>query len=105
MKPQLSGLLNALGVTAYVSLVAALMFNADRLFGNLPQQYAWLGIILFLLLLVTSAAITGALVFGRSVWLYLEDHKQQALLTLISTISWLIVLVVIAVTALALINR
>lgn len=105
MKPQLSGLFNALGVTAYVSLVATIIINGDRLFGNLPEQYAWLGILLFLLILVASAAITGTLVFGRSVWLYIEGHKQQSLMTLVSTISWLVVMIVIVVTALALINR
>lgn len=79
--------LNALGTAAYVTIVSAVMNNAEKIFG---QTKSLIGPIAFLLLFVTSAAITGGLVLGKPVMLYLEGKKEDAVKFFICTICWLI---------------
>ena len=79
-------LLHALGALAYVSGVASVMFNAERIFGEKPGIA---GVIAFLLLFILSAAVTGALVIAKPVMLYLNGQKTEALKLISYTIGWL----------------
>lgn len=54
----------ALGEAVYITLVALLMFSIQKLFGEKPDPVI-IAPIAFLLLLVISAAISGALIFGK----------------------------------------
>lgn len=83
----LYGLLHALGVLVYVLLVAWIMFNGQRFFG---QMDGFLGPAAMLMLFVLSAAITGALVFGRPALMYLNGQKTEAVDFLLYTLAWLL---------------
>lgn len=86
------GLIDALGVVVYIILIAVILNNGEKTFG-LMRNY--LGPIIFLLLFVISAAITGALTLGRPVLLYLDNKKAEAIKLFFYTISWLILALLI----------
>ena len=52
---------NSLGTAAYVAIVAVIIYNAEKIFGTMKNI---IGPIAFLLLFVTSAAITGFLILA-----------------------------------------
>jgi hypothetical protein len=81
-------LFHAVGITAYISLVAALMFNGERFFGD---EKSFLIPVAMLLLFVMSAAITGGLTFGRSLLWYLDGRKKEAVLLAIYIVGWLFI--------------
>ena len=71
-----SAAIHSLGVVAYVSLVAGLMQFITKHLSNKPDTvFAPMTV---LLLLVTSAAITGYLVLGQPLMLYLDGKKSEA---------------------------
>ena len=83
----LKSLVSAAGVLLYSSAVAWLMFNAHKIFGK-PTNF--LMPLFILLLFVISASITGLLVLGRPIHLYMNDLKKEAFTLLFSTLAWLI---------------
>jgi len=76
------------------------MFGVQKWFGSKPDP-AVIAPIAFLLLLVISAAISGALILGKPAMLYLDGQKKDALKLFSLTVGWLIVLLVIAFTIVA----
>lgn len=76
----------AAGAFAYIGGVAWLLFNAGR-FVHVVQSP--LIPVFMLLLLVISATITGLLVLGRPVMMYLSGQKKEALTFLLATIGWM----------------
>lgn len=85
--------LNSIGVAIYVTGVSLVMRNGEKIFGKMDT---FLGPIVFLLLFVLSAAITGTLVLGRPIILYLENRKADAIKLFIYTIGWLFVIILSA---------
>lgn len=94
-------LLNSVGVLVYVSLVALIMQNGEKIFGKM-QNY--LGPIAFLLLFILSAGVTGALVLGRPILFYLDGKKVEAIKLFGFTLAWLFVLTVLALVINIIIN-
>lgn len=88
-----NALVNAAATTAYIMLVATFMSHAENLFGHQEAGDTVLAPIIFLLLFVISAAITGFAVFGRPVMWYMEDKKREAVALLGATIGFLILFV------------
>ena len=88
----LAGLLSALGEGVYVFLVALFMFNSTKIAGNEPGI---VGIVSVLLIFVISAALSGAIVLGKPILLYLEGKKSEAIKLFGMTIGWMLVLLVI----------
>ena len=66
---------HAVLVLAYVSLVASIMNHGNTWFG--PKDTAWTPVAM-LMLFVLSAAITGSLVLGRPVMMFLDGQKKEA---------------------------
>ena len=95
----LRSFLNAVGVFVYVALIAWLGFNSQKIFGKTPSFLAPLFIIL---LFVVSACITGALVLGRPILMYLNGQKKEALVLFFATLGWLVLFLVVVVIVLAL---
>lgn len=91
----------ALGEVIYVSLVATVMFIVGKLFGDKPDPDI-IAPIAFLLLFVISAAVSGALILGKPVMLYLDGQKQDALKLFGLTIGWLVLFLFIAFSIVAL---
>src|SRR3989344_9155769 len=87
-------LLHALGVLAYISLVANIMLYAEGLFGDGPSVW---GIMAFLMLFVLSAAIVGLLIFAKPVMLFLAGERKPAIEFLTATVSWLGILTVVII--------
>ncbi len=79
--------INALGTVAYIALVAAIMQNAERFFGQTEDTI--LAPIVFLTLFVLSAAITGSLVIGKPILMYINNEKSQAVRLFVYTLGWL----------------
>lgn len=79
----------ALGEVAYISLVATGMFIVGKLFGDKPDPEI-IAPIAFLLLFVISAAVSGALILGKPVMLYLDGQKPAALKLFGFTLGWLV---------------
>lgn len=97
----LKSFINALGVLIYTSAVAWLLFNNQTIFG---QTSSFLMPLFVLLLLIISACLTGLLVLGKPVHLYLNGLKKAALVLLFSTLAWL-VLFALAVVAILLLSH
>lgn len=85
--------INAIGTTAYIILVASFMFSL-RSFQGL-EEIVFIPIAM-LLLFVCSAAITGFLVFGKPVMLYIDGKKREAVSLLGYTIGILFLITIIA---------
>lgn len=84
--------LDAIGTVAYVILVASLMFSLQ---GVLPKEDTVFVMASFLLLFVCSAAITGFLVFGKPVMLYMDGKKKEAVSLLGYTIGIIFLITII----------
>jgi hypothetical protein len=76
----------SVGVVIYIFLVALLMTNGQRLFGKVDNVISGVAM---LLLFVFSAAVTGSLIFGKPILMYLDGAKKEAVKMLIYTIIWL----------------
>ena len=78
--------LTSLGVVAYILGISWFMINAEKLFGTVQEFW---GPAVMLLLFVFSALITGLLVLGYPIWLYLEQRKRDAVRVLLCNAGWL----------------
>ncbi|MBI4084954.1 MAG: hypothetical protein HY432_00355 [Candidatus Liptonbacteria bacterium] len=90
----LKSFINAAGVFIYVSAVAWLMFNSQNIFG---KDENFLIPLFVLMLFVISALITGLLILGKPIHLYLSGFKKEAFILLFSTLGWLILLTAVVV--------
>ena len=88
----LTSFLHSLGMLAYIMLVAWIMSNAKMIFGEMNDFW---GPVIFLMLFVFSAFLSGLLVLGRPIWLYLEHKKKEALFFLFVVFGWMFVLLII----------
>ena len=80
--------LHAIGVAVYIILVVSLLSNAKYIFGEKDTVYIP---VFMLLLLIISATITGSLVLGRPLLMYIDGQKKEAIMFLSATIAWLAV--------------
>ncbi|MFA5644556.1 MAG: hypothetical protein WC928_03465 [Patescibacteria group bacterium] len=71
------GLLNALGVLAYIFLLSIFMNQANTWFGK--QDHDIITPVAVLLLFLFSALVTGGLVLGQPIILYLDGQKKESL--------------------------
>lgn len=85
--------LSALGEGVYVMLVSLFMQCASRLFG--PPDPNFLGFIVFILVFVLSAAVSGALILGKPILMYLDGKKKEAVTLFAYTLMWIMVLVAV----------
>lgn len=93
----LKSLRNALGVLVYVTGVALAMFNMEHAFDNEPS---FLVPVIMLLLFIISAAVTGSLVLGKPIMLYLDNQKKEAFIFLFLTLAWLVSFIILILASL-----
>jgi len=74
---------DVLGTALYVFLVSQIMINGDRLFGEMENNS--FAPMLFLLLFLFSALVTGYLVLGKPIMMYLDGQKKEAVKLLFYT--------------------
>jgi hypothetical protein len=91
--PALESLGHAILVAVYVSLVAFIMNHGSTWFGK--TDTAWTPVAV-LMLFVLSAAITGSLVLGRPILMYLDGKKKEALQFFGYMVGWLFILTLAA---------
>jgi hypothetical protein len=85
--------LNAIGTVVYIVLVISLIFSLRIL----PEPEDMILVpIAMLLLFVCSAAITGFLVFGKPVMLYIDGKKKEAVSLLGYTVGILFLITILA---------
>jgi hypothetical protein len=87
-KKILFSFLNSAAVMIYITSVALIMQNAEKLFGKMKDT---LGPVAFLLLFVISAAIVSTLVFGWPIYLFSNNEKREAIIRLGLNLGWLFV--------------
>lgn len=85
-------LLNSVGVFIYVTSVATIMQNGEKIFG---ERENFFGPIAFLMLFVLSATVCGALVLGRPILFYLDGLKKEAVKLFGYTIGWLLAITIV----------
>jgi len=90
-------LANSLAVFLYVSGVAWFLFNGEKIFGQQEKNF-WMPVAL-LLTLIISATITGSLVLGRPILLYLKGLKTESIKLLFYTIISLFVITLIVLAS------
>jgi hypothetical protein len=95
----LRALWSALGVTAYVALVAVIISNGERIFNHLRPGI--IGPLAFLLLFVFSALLTGTLVLLPPARLYFDGRKTEGIRLLLYTAGWLGVMTIVVLIILA----
>lgn len=88
--------IDAVAVTGYVAAISSIIRNGERIFGKMDN---FLGPVAFLLLFVSSAAITGALVLGRPVMLFLDGQKKEAIKLFLFSVGWLLAITIVIFTA------
>jgi hypothetical protein len=86
-------LINSIGVLLYVSGIAWIMQNGEKIFGKMNHVR---GAVAFLLLFVFSALVTGLLTLGRPAFLFLDGLKKEAVKMLIYTTGWMFAITVLA---------
>lgn len=90
------GIVQAIGVTAYCSLVGLVMWNGDKIFGKVDN---YLGPVVGIMLFSVSALICGLLVFYKPYKLFFENKKQEAINVVLSTaVSLFIILLALFAT-------
>ncbi len=83
----LRSFLHAAGVFVYVSFVAWLMFNNQKIF---DEQDNFLVPVFMLLLFLISATVTGLLVLGKPIHMYMNGLRREAFTLLFATLVWLV---------------
>lgn len=89
----IKSLISAFGTLVYVSAVAWLMINTKSIFGKVPEPNLFIPIFM-LLLFIISATVTGLLVLGKPISLYLGGSKKEAIVLLSATLGWLVIFLV-----------
>ena len=83
----------------YIVIVSTVMQNASRFIGS--DNDSMFAPIVFLLLLVISAATMGVLIFGKPVMLYIDGKKREAVQMVAYTISCLAIFTVLLFVVIA----
>lgn len=87
-----TGLIQALGVTTYISIVSIVMNNAEKIFGKMDNV---IGPVTFLTMFATSALICGLLVFKKPYELFSDGKKKEAINVVVYTAVSLFVILVL----------
>lgn len=82
---------SSVGVFAYVGVISWVLIHGEQFFGSLPKG-DFRGPMLFLMLFVFSALVTGLMVLGRPTYLFLTGSKKEALMLLGYTVAALFAL-------------
>jgi len=94
----------ALGEVGYIFLVAMFFRTMEKYFSGQPDPPAPFGMVIMLTLFVVSAAVSGALIFGKPVLMYLEGKKRESIELFAFTLGWLVLFLIIFLTALIFLN-
>lgn len=88
------GLINAFGVLVYVSLLAIFFNQANNWFGETDREI--ITPVAALMLFIFSALVTGTLVLGKPLTLYIDGYKKEGLKLLFFTGAGLFIFLILA---------
>lgn len=88
-RPPLAGLLQAVGIVAYVMFVSWFFSAMENYSPPVAVDSPFLFFIFFLTLFVFSAAVTGLLFFGFPAYLLLHAQLKKAFLVMGYTVAWM----------------
>jgi len=83
-------LIQSFSAFVYIIIISLFMSNGEKIFGGGDDNI--LIPIAILLLLVLSVSVMGLLIFGKSILMYLEGEKKDAIKLTIYTITSLFVI-------------
>ncbi len=86
-------IIDSIGTAAYIILIASFIYFLKSSFSD--QKDTIITTVSALLLFVCSAAITGFLVFGKPIMLYVDGKKREAISLLGYTIGMLALITII----------
>ena len=98
-----TALVNALLTTLYIILVASFMFFGSQV--KIGRANSILVPITLLLLFVFSASLTGFLILGKPVLMYIDGKKKEALALLTYTLTFFSIITFIAIILLIVFTR
>ncbi|MBU0531057.1 hypothetical protein KJ910_00975 [Patescibacteria group bacterium] len=87
-------LAQATAVFIYIILISLFLNNAEQWFGQLDGVTAP---VLMLMIFVFSAAVTGGLVLGVPILMYLEGAKAKAVKNFVATLGWMLLLIILTI--------
>jgi hypothetical protein len=90
--------LYCIGAGIYIVAVAALMQNAEKIFGKVDSIVS---VTAFLLLFSLSVFVVGGLLAAKPIMLYIDGKKKEAVSWLISSAGWMLLFFAIALLILA----
>ena len=67
-----------------MAIVATIMNNAERIFGNMDKSIGTVG---FLMLFVLSTGVVGTFIIGKPIMLYIDNKKKEA----VSLLIWILI--------------
>ncbi|MCL4415234.1 MAG: hypothetical protein M1365_00815 [Actinobacteria bacterium] len=88
------GFFQATALVIYCALIALFIWNANQIFGKITD---FRGPLLFLLIFVTSALISGVLTLGYPFLLWQKKESQKALKLVFYTAGFLVVYAILTV--------
>lgn len=97
------GFLHALAVVAYVCLLATFFSRANSWFGQADREI--FSPVAAMLMFIFSALVTGGLVLGKPIMLYVDGQKKEGVKLLFFTGLCLLFFTVLAFLILALLNK
>jgi len=95
------GLVQALGIVAYCSLVALFFQFANQ--GQPDPKGIWAPV-LMLTLLVFSVAVSGGIVFGYSAYLAMQNQLKDSIVLFIYTILYCLIFILIGITMMSVLS-
>jgi hypothetical protein len=96
LTPNSIGLLQAIGVIIYCSIIAGFFYLMEKISPEPPMMMT--GVALMLFLFVFSAAVTGLLVFGYPAYLAINKNVKEALRVLGFTFLYSLLIIIIILT-------
>jgi hypothetical protein len=93
MTPRLIGFLQALGLTAYISLVATFIQTMNGWFRN-QQPTPVAGTVLILLLFIFSALVSASIILGYPAKRFLAGDRSGAVHIIAWSAFWMVVIVI-----------
>ncbi len=89
----LSSFVNSIITATYITGVAFIMFNGDKIFGKIDSVVS---VIAFLTLFVLSALVVGGLLLAKPIMNYIDNKKKEAVYMLIASAGWMLLFFIIA---------
>ena len=100
--PVFVAFLQVIGVVIYILTFTFAINYVSGIFGDSDFGSPMIGMSFFLLAFVTSALICSSLVLGYPLYLFLNDGKRRAVMIVLWSAFWFVIVLLLATTELLL---